>query len=352
MPEQNTMNRSSHSIGALIVIIFAVLAIILALIVGGTKLFGGDSKPSGENPSGDIPDLDEPIKTELWPSDDPLSSYPILGGTLIVPTSDYVPVTGTLQTIVNRDEDDVQFFLSSNEMQIDKEANEALLAMTNALNAACTFDEILLVHTVYSTEYDSIDYRSGMTVRFRLSAGNTTKYLKEATGDNPVEWLEENAWKYGFILRYPEGSTLEGKESGVSDIYRYVGIPHAYYITKMLTVDAETNDNKSDNKFGDDSATPATATLEDYIKLAKQSTAKAPIRCAITGTTADNGLFHTYYIAADSVSKAAIAEGHEIYSVSGDGAGYIVTTWKPSATNQHNTTTEKSTEDSTEKSGN
>ena len=52
----------------------------------------------------------------------------------------------------------------------------------------------------------------------------------DGTGD--FAWINENCYKYGFILRYPED-----KES-ITEIqyepwhFRYVGIPHAYYMTK------------------------------------------------------------------------------------------------------------------------
>ncbi|MET3292533.1 UNVERIFIED_CONTAM: LAS superfamily LD-carboxypeptidase LdcB [Brevibacillus sp. OAP136] len=44
------------------------------------------------------------------------------------------------------------------------------------------------------------------------------------------KWLKENAWKYGFILRYPE------EKVDITGIqyepwhYRYVGLPHSAII--------------------------------------------------------------------------------------------------------------------------
>ncbi len=41
------------------------------------------------------------------------------------------------------------------------------------------------------------------------------------------KWIEENAWKYGFILRYPEDKTeLTGIQYEPWHI-RYVGLPHS-----------------------------------------------------------------------------------------------------------------------------
>ena len=54
-------------------------------------------------------------------------------------------------------------------------------------------------------------------------------YDYDGTGE--YAWFTDNCYKYGFILRYPEG-----KESMTSIQYepwhfRYVGLPHAYYIS-------------------------------------------------------------------------------------------------------------------------
>ena len=315
MPEQKTQNQG-QSIGALIVIIIAAIAIIAALVIGGIKLVGGDPAPEGtsEPTSGTLDPNDTGFKTVAWPSEKPLSSYSILGGSLILPTSDYTPATKSLQTIENRDTNGTHFLLSTTDLKIDKTANKALLAMTEALNNECTFNGSLLVHTVYTTTGD-VEYRSGLTVRFRLSESGTFKYLSEASGDNPVEWLAENAWKFGFILRYPAGTTIDGKEEGVRDIYRYVGIPHAYYITHELAVEGETADG--------DEITPS---LEDYVAAVKKATVKQPLACNIAGLAADNGLYNMYYVPAADVDKATIRENSKIYAISGDGAGYIVTT--------------------------
>ncbi|MCL2512978.1 MAG: M15 family metallopeptidase [Oscillospiraceae bacterium] len=52
------------------------------------------------------------------------------------------------------------------------------------------------------------------------------------SGTGEELWLRENAWKYGFVLRYPENKT---KTTGISYEpwhYRYVGLPHSYFCHK------------------------------------------------------------------------------------------------------------------------
>ena len=53
--------------------------------------------------------------------------------------------------------------------------------------------------------------------------------LDESFADYPVyEWLLENAWKFGFVLRYPEGEADVTGYTYEPWHYRFVGRYHAY----------------------------------------------------------------------------------------------------------------------------
>lgn len=54
--------------------------------------------------------------------------------------------------------------------------------------------------------------------------GNTSTF----TGEDDYGWVEENAWKYGFIRRYPSDKTSLTGIANEPWHYRYVGKPHAY----------------------------------------------------------------------------------------------------------------------------
>ncbi|BBH20056.1 hypothetical protein Back11_14010 [Paenibacillus baekrokdamisoli] len=41
------------------------------------------------------------------------------------------------------------------------------------------------------------------------------------------KWLKKNAWKYGFILRYPEDKTAITGIQYEPWHYRYIGMPHS-----------------------------------------------------------------------------------------------------------------------------
>lgn len=68
------------------------------------------------------------------------------------------------------------------------------------------------------------EHESGYAVD--LSTSTTWSY--DGSGD--YSWINEHCWEYGFILRYPEDKTDITKIQYEAWHYRYVGVPHAYYI--------------------------------------------------------------------------------------------------------------------------
>ncbi len=59
---------------------------------------------------------------------------------------------------------------------------------------------------------------------------NTNKSLGDFEGTKEFDWMKENSYKYGFILRYPENSTLQTGYGYEPWHYRYVGIEAAKVI--------------------------------------------------------------------------------------------------------------------------
>lgn len=55
----------------------------------------------------------------------------------------------------------------------------------------------------------------------------------DVQGTSAQAWMRENAWRYGFILRYPEGSESVTGRSADSAHYRYVGLTAAEQITSL-----------------------------------------------------------------------------------------------------------------------
>jgi len=63
------------------------------------------------------------------------------------------------------------------------------------------------------------EHQTGLSVDF-----------KDFDGEGDYAWINENAWRYGFILRYPENKTSVTNIKFEPWHFRYVGVPHAYYM--------------------------------------------------------------------------------------------------------------------------
>lgn len=90
----------------------------------------------------------------------------------------------------------------------------------------------------YSEEYASLfvampgfsEHHTGLAVDLTIY---TDKNESMTFTDNPdyTAWMASNAHKFGFILRYPSDKTDITKIGYEDWHYRYVGKPHAYYIS-------------------------------------------------------------------------------------------------------------------------
>lgn len=82
----------------------------------------------------------------------------------------------------------------------------------------------------YSAYPGTSEHQTGLCVDLM---SNSMRELDESFADEPVyEWLLENAWKFGFVLRFPEDKTeLTGYDFEPWH-YRFVGRYHAYMMHK------------------------------------------------------------------------------------------------------------------------
>ena len=108
-------------------------------------------------------------------------------------------------------------------------------------------------------------------------------------------WLAENSWKYGLILRYPEGKRAVTGIGYEPWHFRYVGQPHAQYCRENNLC------------------------FEEYIQFLKDG---GGYSAELDGKT-----YHVLYqIPSDGIIY--VPEGSD-YSVSGDNTGgYIITAWE------------------------
>ncbi len=315
--EQPPVNSGAHFF-ALLITIVAALAIILSLVAGGMKLFG-DSEGPTEAPTGEVPnDNEETYQVEAWRSNmTPLSDYSLHEGSLIQVTDDsFTPEAKTLKDIMGNNKG--QFTLANSSLKLNKDCLEQLVAMATQMNTDCNFAENLSVNNAYDVSPTRPEYKTALAFRFRLVLNGVNKSLDEATvtgGMAPNEWLASNAWKYGFIARYPAGSLTSGEAQGISDVYRYTGFVHASYISHAEEVE-------EGQPFS----------FEDYMELVRTKTAKNPLVIEVEGAldAENDGTYNVYYVSQETMNEAEIRIGATLHEISGDNRnGYIVTVKAP-----------------------
>ncbi len=75
------------------------------------------------------------------------------------------------------------------------------------------------------------EHHTGLAVDLALYF-ESTGLSDDFTGEGPYVWIKDNAWRYGFIQRYPEEKAAVTGISGETWHYRYVGLPHAMLIAE------------------------------------------------------------------------------------------------------------------------
>ena len=130
------------------------------------------------------------------------------------------------------------------------------------------------------------------------------KYSDNKTMLEDDHWFYQNCYKYGFVVRYPEGK--EGI-TGVSDYkhcFRYVGVAHATYIYQNGLC------------------------LEEYVERLKNNYASSAARLSIAA--ADGISYEVYYTLASGEELTTLdVSSNYSYTVSGDNrSGFIVTVKK------------------------
>lgn len=161
------------------------------------------------------------------------------------------------------------------------------------------------------------EHETGLAFDFSETINNDY----QGTGD--FEWINTNCYKYGFIVRYAENKEYITKFSYEPWHFRYVGQPHAYYMTKNGIC------------------------LEEYINLVRTHS----YNDSHLQFTDENGKeYEVYFVASDDGNeKTTIPVPAGVrYEVSGNNVdGFIVTVYKDQKPITEETAT-KSFEDITE----
>ncbi|MBQ2513235.1 MAG: D-alanyl-D-alanine carboxypeptidase family protein [Clostridia bacterium] len=149
------------------------------------------------------------------------------------------------------------------------------------------------------------DHNTGLSVNLNIFENGSSYEFDSAANPNcgiALSWLTKNAYKYGFIDRYPADKDEKTGMKIDRFHYRYVGFPHAYYMVKNNLC------------------------LEEYLSLLAND---YPFDRTHLNFAADNGKnYEIYYVKAAPADSTTVIKvpADSSYSVSGDNfSGFIVT---------------------------
>ena len=285
---------------ALVLVIFAICSIVDAI----------RSRPEkpGENPG--------PSSTgQVVYTQATLANSQVNAGELVVVNAQHSypdNVAGLINIYDNRGKID-----GSNLYQLTSTRETATFTPLIHQTAFNAFEEMMREHynifnegsVVITSAYRAYKHQSGLSSS--IAAGYSdhhtgyTLALKcfenGAQTDLPLtHWLYSNCSKYGFIIRYP-GDKEE--ITGVTDYahcFRYVGVPHALYITQNGLC------------------------LEEYVEVLHGYTADNPLRITDAGR---NQNYLVYYVPLGSgdITTLQVPSNYN-YTVSGDNVGGFIVT--------------------------
>ncbi len=176
---------------------------------------------------------------------------------------------------------------------------ETLSALDKMLMAMAT--ETGYTKAVIATGYRSFEAQEsiGSSTKGGYSDHHTGRLCTLNVNDESAKaWLNVNAHKYGFVVRYPDEKSEITGVSGYTNAYRYVGVAHATYMVANNLC------------------------LEEYVDyLAANVTSKKPL--SVTG--ADGNSYDIYYYTVSSSESVKVPSNYA-YTVSGTNKGGVVVT--------------------------
>ncbi len=247
----------------------------------------------------------------------------IHSGSLIVVNSEleYKGKEGTLVSMYDLLQDDgtTVYTVMSSDVRLKIDAATALNKMVKAFASETGKNDIIVDGGYRSVEYQQelydaaedkstaakpgfSDYHTGYSIDFMIDNSDGGDF----TGEGDYGWFEKNCYKYGYILRFPDGK----KDFTGYDYrpwhFRYVGKAPAYYMNKNNLC------------------------LEEYVEKLKNY---EYTKTHLTFTDDNGNEYETYYYPMDkSVSTTVLAIPNTEYQMSGNNTdGFIVTFMSKSA---------------------
>ena len=323
----------------LVLIVALVITLLVLTIKGIANAIGGANEETTESTT-------EASTTEAPPApkwyDDyvkqTVSTADVAAGELILVNFDYKydltdAIASKLSGLYSTTGYGKYFVLKDSGMKIRRDImtnlREMITALVDAnptLGTTSEHDRVMIVSGYRSTDYQQGLYDKQVTDNYVAVPGHSEHHTgyavdlkvftaKQTTVEFREEeqaWMEANCADYGFILRY-DGAKFE--LTGILDEtwhYRYVGKPHAQYMTENGLC------------------------LEEYISLLSTTynteTCEAPLTY-ITGEGDTQTEYEIYYVPAsiDSITEIPVPKADTVsdISISGDNVnGFIVTITK------------------------
>lgn len=202
----------------------------------------------------------------------------------------------------------------------------------NITSAYRTYDEQKNLASSIAAGYS--DSHTGLACALRTYDGQKAGELK---GDLATYgWIFDHCYEFGFIVRYPDGHDAHTGISNYTNYFRYVGYPHAWYMTHgtagsgSAQTEAQTTTTGTQTPAAQEPVSgsqTAIYCLEDYLTLLKQY----PYSGKHLRFKADNGITYEIYYVPASTGKELTEipvpqDSTYTYEISGDNdSGFIVT---------------------------
>ncbi len=283
-------------IGALMVILVITL---FALIIGFFVSNGNNTPDDPNNPSGEV-SKDKVI----WATMPVSASDTVTGDLIIVNTTHQYTFPGTEDHLTSAynvwNAHNPKVYGLGDNIRLQTPALTAVDKMLADMATATGYNEAVLAAAYRSFEdQESI----GSSTKGGYSDHHTGLLCAINANDTAKSWLNANAAKYGFVVRYPEDKGDKTGVTGYTSAYRYVGVAHATYMAANNLC------------------------LEEYVEYLKANvTDKSPL----TVTGADGRVYDIYYYAVNGSATVKYPTNFN-YTISGTNDGGVVVTVDRSA---------------------
>lgn len=294
----------------LLLLIFAILLTVNVVLAirdraSGNELPNDDTDNQEQQPD----EPDEPVYQTVT-----LAPSAITQGDLILVNSSHVYTFPTTNShLVNIYHSQLQaktygeyFLVKDGSIMMDLDAYGAMTKMLTAFAEQSGLPYVQVSDAYRSSEQQAAknnstkpgysDHHTGLCMALNVHKGGKTY---ELSSDEAYNWIYDNCYKYGFVVRYPAGKEAQTGVSNYTECFRYVGAAHAYVMMMSNWC------------------------LEEYVANIRAYTQASPMKVVMDGASYD-----IFYVAASGAeTMISLPEGAN-YTISGDNVGGFIVTVK------------------------